>query len=193
MVLPKNAGRGKNNTNLTTLRQSPLKPSMIWIVDAMMRAPCVPRIVRKNFFTSAIKARQCYWRNLCLKRLKHLSKRKKRDWNKGDGQNTATVPREGLLRCCTAQPRWSRWSVPQRYMSRPLPLEDESRRMFEAGCLCQLRIISSEPPELSLPDRNVIQYQVFGMHIVTWLIQCALILLHQHKKKYNCQSSAFST
>jgi hypothetical protein len=42
-----------DDAHLTTLRQRPLKPSMIWIVDAMMKAPCVPRMVRKNFCTDS--------------------------------------------------------------------------------------------------------------------------------------------
>ena len=160
MVPPKIQAWGKKkfDTNLTTLRQSPLNPSMIWIVDAMRRAPCVPLIVRTNFFMWAIKSLSVILEETCVKR----------DWNlvMTDEQLSRRwwVPREGLLHCCTVQPRWSRWWVRRRCMSHPSQQEDVSRRMFGTGCLCQLRTISSEPPELSLPDR----FSIWA------LIQCKL-------------------
>jgi hypothetical protein len=63
------------------------------------------------------------------------------------------VPREGLLRCCTVQPRRSRWSARRRRTSRPSRPEGASRITSGTGCLCQQRTVWSEPPEPSLPGR----------------------------------------
>lgn len=63
------------------------------------------------------------------------------------------VPREGLLHCCTVQPRRSRWSARRRRTSRPSRPEGASRITSGTGCLCQQRTVWSEPPEPSLPGR----------------------------------------
>jgi hypothetical protein len=77
MVPPKiQAWETKFDTNLTTLRQSPLNPSMIWIVDAMRRAPCVPLIVRKNFFMWAVKSLSI----ILVLFLKKLASKETDDW-----------------------------------------------------------------------------------------------------------------
>lgn len=41
--------KNRKNTNLTTMRHRPLKPRMIWRVEATINAPCVPRMIRRNF------------------------------------------------------------------------------------------------------------------------------------------------
>ena len=145
-----------------------------------MGAPCVPLIVHKNFFTWAIKA--CHW-NLCPKILKQ-------GW--WPEHSFYVVPREGLLRCCNAQPRWWRWSVRRRYMSRPLQQEDESRKMFVTGCLCQLRTISSEPHELSLPDRNGIWHSgISGANFnLANLVQTLILVEKSQNSKANQKNTA---
>ena len=127
-------------TNLATLRQSPLKPTTIWRVDATIRAPWVPRIIFSNF---------------CI----YITNQVNQDYdiktiavhNNQTSWDPTNKPPEDLKCHCIDLPKWLKSLLAHRYKKLQSQRVDESQKTFETTCSNPPQTILSESFSLSPP------------------------------------------